>query len=225
MAGSRILAGLSVFLLALSAHASTAILRVEDWSAAPAGTRGIPPGWKSGQKWGSPAYDFVVEQDGAIKVLRLRSKGDSSTIAKEVMVDVKDTQFLQWRWKAVMLPGGGDARKKAADDQALQLYVVFERFPSMVRSRIIGYIWDSTAPEGAILKSQKTGRVTYVVVRSGPKDLGKWLDESRNVYEDYKRIYGEEPQELIKAVSLAIDSDDTQSSAEGYVAQIVFRSP
>lgn len=225
MARSRILIGLSVLLLALAAEALTAILQVEDWSQVPVGTSGIPPGWKGGQNWGSPAYDFVVEQNGPAKVLHLRSKGDSSTIAKDVKVEVKDTQFLEWRWKAVTLPRGGDARRKATDDQALQLYVVFERFPSALRSRIIGYIWDSTAPVGTIIKSEKTGRVTYVVVRSGPKDLGKWLDESRNVYEDYKRIYGEEPQELIKAVSLAIDSDDTQSSAEGYVAQIVFRSP
>ena len=224
MARCRILVGFSVLLLALAAEALTAILQVEDWSAVPAGTRGIPPGWKSGQNWGSPAYDFVVEQDGPARVLHLRSKGDSSTILKEVKVDVKDTQFLEWRWKAVTLPRGGDARKKATDDQALQLYVIFERFPSMFRSRIIGYIWDSTAPVGTIIKSEKTGRVTYVVVRSGPKDLGKWLAESRNVYEDYKRIYGEEPQELITAVSLASDSDDTQSSAEGYVAQIVFRT-
>ena len=226
MVRSRILIGLSVLFLALAAEALTAILQVEDWSAVPAGTKGIPPGWKSEQNWGSPAYDFVVEHDGpARKVLHLRSKGDSSAIAKEVRVDAKDTQFLEWRWKAVTLPKGGDARKKATDDQALQIYVVFERFPSMIRSRIIGYIWDSTAPVGTIIKSEKTGRVTYVVVRSGLRDLGKWLDESRNVFEDYRRIYGEEPQELIKAVSLATDSDDTGSSAEGYVAQILFRSP
>jgi hypothetical protein len=217
------LALLPVLLLALASHASTGVIPVEDWSAVPAGIRGIPPGWKSGQSWGSPAFDFVVEQDGPQKVMHLRSKGDSSMINKDVNVDVKETPLLEWRWKAVTLPKGGDARKKAADDQALQLYVIFERFPSMVRSRIIGYIWDSTAPEGAIVKSEKTGRITYVVVRSGAKDLGKWLSESRNVYEDYKRIYGEEPKEPAKAVSLAIDSDDTGSSAEGYLGEIIFR--
>ena len=73
------------------------------------------------------------------------------------------------------------------------------------------------------VRSEKSGLVTYVVVRSGPKELGKWLGESRNVSEDYKRIYGEEPGEPAKAVSIAIDSDDTGSSAEGYVGEIVFR--
>lgn len=219
----RLLLGLLALLPALAVHASTRVVRVEDWSAVPAGTRGIPPGWKGGQSWGSPAFDFVVEPEGTANVLHLRSKGDSSTINKEIRVNVKETPILEWRWKAVTLPKGGDARKKPTDDQALQLYVTFERFPSMVRSRIIGYIWDASAPEGSVVRSEKSGLVTYVVVRSGPKELGKWLGESRNVSEDYKRIYGEEPGEPAKAVSIAIDSDDTGSSAEGYVGEIVFR--
>lgn len=210
-------------LLVLGAQASARVVKVEDWSAVPVGTKGIPPGWKSGQNWGSPAFDFVVEQDGALRVLHLKSTGDSSTISREINVDVKRTPILEWRWKAVTLPKGGDARKKATDDQVLQLYVTFERFPSMIRSRIIGFIWDSSAPEGSVIKSEKSGLVTYVVVRSGPRDLGKWLTESQNIYEAYKRIYGEEPGESAKVISLAIDSDDTKSSAEGYGGEILFR--
>ena len=38
----RILPALPALLLALAAHASTHVVRVEDWSAVPAGTRGIP---------------------------------------------------------------------------------------------------------------------------------------------------------------------------------------
>jgi hypothetical protein len=92
-----------------------------------------------------------------------------------------------------------------------------------VRSRIIGYIWDSTAPAGSIFRSQKTGLVTYVVVRSGEADLNKWLTESRNVCQDYKKIYGEDPEEKVEAVSIGIDSDDTRSRAEAYVGELLFR--
>jgi hypothetical protein len=123
------------------------------------------------------------------------------------------------------LPKGGDARKKATDDQALQIYVTFPRFPNAVRSRVIGYIWDTTAPAGTIVKSQKTGLVTYVVMRSGDIDIGKWVTETRNVCEDYRKIYGEEPEEKVEALSIGIDSDDTRSRAEGYVAEILFRKP
>ena len=56
--------------------------------------------------------------------------------------------------------------------------------------------------------------VTYVVVRSGQADAGRWLTETRNVYDDYKQIYGEEPPEEIRLLSLAVDSNDTRSTAE-----------
>lgn len=197
---------------------------VEDWSRQQPGKTGIPDGWK-GQYWGSPKYDLIVVTEESSKILRLRSQNDSSTINKEVEIDVKQLPILQWRWKVVTLPRGGDSRRKEMDDQAAQVYVTFPRFPSAVRSRIIGYLWDTTAPVGTIVKSQKGSAVTYVVVRSGEADVGRWVTETRNVYDDYKRIYGEEPGEEVRVVSVAIDSDDTRSSAESYIGDILFRKP
>lgn len=199
-------------------------LIVEDWSKAPVGHKGVPPGWKT-QSWGSPKYEFEVKSESPSRVLHLISNGDSSTIIKEVKLDCKDYPVLQWRWKLIELPKGADSRKKATDDQGGQVSVTFPRFPSAVRSRIIDYVWDTTAPAGTIVKSEKTGLVTYVVVRSGEADLGKWLTETRNVCEDYKKIYGEEPAEKIEAVSIGIDSDDTRSRAEAFVGEIFFRKP
>lgn len=199
-------------------------LVVEDWSKQSEGKTGIPDGW-TGQNWGSPKYDFRIETQSGRKVLHLKSHDDSSTISKEAKVNVKDRPILQWSWQAVTLPKGGDARKSATDDQAVQIYVTFPRFPSAVRSRIISYIWDTTAPAGAVFKSEKTGLVTYVVVRSGAADLGKWVTESRNVLEDYKKIYGEVPGEEVGAISISIDSNDTHSSAESYFGEILFRKP
>ncbi len=198
---------------------------VEDWSVQPAGTKGIPPPWQK-QRWGSPAYDFTVVEDGGRKVLHLKSASDSSTISKEIKgkVSLKETPILEWTWKAVSLPRGGDSRKKETDDQAAQLYVTWPRFPEAVRSRIIGYIWDTTAPVGTTVKSQKTGTVTYIVVRSGPADLGQWLTERRNVREDFKQVYGEEPDDP-SVLSFGIDSDDVKGTAESFMGFIVFRKP
>jgi DUF3047 family protein len=85
-------------------------------------------------------------------------------------------------------------------------------------------VWDTTAPVGTICKSEKTGTVTYVVVRSGPADLGKWLTERRNVVEDFKKIYGAEPDNP-EALSVAIDSNDTNSTSESFIGAILFRRP
>ncbi|HYE91708.1 MAG TPA: DUF3047 domain-containing protein [Terriglobales bacterium] len=198
---------------------------VEDWSKVAVGTKGIPPGWK-GQQWGSPAYDMTVVEDGGRKVLHLRSKDEGSTISKEVKgkVDLKETPILEWSWKMVTLPKGGNSCAKATDDQAGQVFVMWPRFPEQVRSRIIGYVWDTTLPAGRDCKSEKTSMVHYIVVRSGMNDAGKWVTERRNVREDFRKIYGEEAENP-GAVSISIDSNDTHSLSEAFVGPIFFRKP
>lgn len=209
------------FAVAASAWAADRVV-VEDWRSYPLGTRGIPGEWK-GQTWGRPVYDLEIVADGGQPVLRLRSIGEHSTIIRDLKASVKleETPILQWSWKVTTLPAGGNACQKSTDDQAAQVYVAWLRPPEPVRSRIIGYVWDSTAPAGTICKSQKISTVTYVVLRSGSDELGKWITERRNVAEDFRRIYGEAPDSP-SAISLSIDSDDTRSSADAFIGPTVF---
>jgi len=73
------------------------------------------------------------------------------------------------------------------------------------------------------VKSQKTGTVTFVVMRSGSKDLGKWLTEHRNVAEEHVKIFGEIPDDP-RAITISIDSNDTHSMAEFFMRPIAFRA-
>jgi len=215
------LAGL---LLAVAAWAAD-VVSVADWSKLPVGSKGIPEGWKGGD-WGSPRYDFRIADVDGERALHLKSEGDSSTISREIKgkVSLKQTPILEWRWKITKLPRRGDARKAATDDEAGQIYVTWPRFPEALRSRIIGYVWDTTAPVGSTFKSEKTSTVHYVVVESGPAKLGQWIVERRNVVEDFRKIYGEAPDNP-GALSISIDSDDTKSSAEAFIGTILFRKP
>lgn len=224
-ARGRGLALVATALLLASAAVAADRVVVEDWSRYRPGTRGIPPEWK-GQNWGSPAYDFAVVDNDGQNVLHMRSQNEGSTIVKDIRgkVNLESTPVLEWRWKATVLPKGGNSCRKATDDQAAQIFVVWPRFPEAVRSRIIGYVWDTTVKAGTICASEKTRTVTYVVVRSGDADLGKWLTEHRNLREDFKKIYGEEPENPA-AISLAIDANDTKSAAEAYIGPVLFRAP
>jgi hypothetical protein len=218
------LAALLLLSVAATAGAADQVL-VEDWSKHPVGGKGIPAGWK-GQSWGSPKYDFAIVANEGHRALHMRSADEGSTISREVKgrVDLRDTPILEWTWRVTMLPAGGHSCRKATDDQAAQLFVVWPRFPEAVRSRIIGYVWDTSAPVGTVCRSEKTGTVTYVVVRSGPGELGRWLTERRNVAEDFKRIYADD-LEPPAAVSVAIDSNDTNSTSESFMGPIFFRRP
>ncbi len=220
----RILAFVPALLLAMATVWAADRVVIEDWKAHPVGTTGIPSGWQ-GQDWGSPAYDLRIVEDDGQRALHLKSRNEGSTITKELKgITLKDTPVLEWRWKAVTLPTGGNSCKKATDDQAVQVYVVWPRFPSALRSRIIGYVWDTTVPSGTVCKSEKNGTVTYIVVRSGPGELGRWLTEQRDVRADYKKVYDEEP-DAPGGIAVASDSNDTRSVAEAFAGAIVFRKP
>jgi len=213
------------FLALLTAAGAGRVVVIEDWTTDAVNRRGIPSGW-TGEAFGRRAtYDFAIEQDAGKRVLHLESRNEHSTIARDITgkVNLKETPILEWTWKATILPTGGDLRRKETTDMAAQLYVVWPRFPALLRSRIIGYVWDATTPVATIAKSQKTGTVMFVVMRSGSEDLGKWLTERRNVAEDYAKIFGETPDDP-RAITISIDSNDTRSIAESFMGPIVFRA-
>ena len=214
----------TAFLALLAASPIARVVVIEDWM-----TIGKPKrdsfGLERRSIWTASRLRFHVEQGTDRRVLRLKSQNEHSTIARDITgkVNLKETPILEWTWKATVLPAGGDLRRKETTDIAAQLYVVWPRFPALLRSRIIGYVWDAATPATTIVKSQKTGTVTFVVMRSGLEDLGKWVTERRNVAEDYAKIFGEFPDDP-SAITISIDSNDTHSTAESFIGPILFRS-
>ena len=193
---------------------------VEDWGQAPVGSRGVPPGWQTYETpGGHPAYDFTVVEHAGRRALHMKSAGEHSTIAKEVRADLAATPFLAWQWRVLSLPQGADLRNRATSDATGHIFAIWPRFPAFVRSRLIGYVWDAALPVGTVLPSQKTGAVTFIVARRGDQGLGHWLDERRNVADDYLRVFGEAPPPL-PALALSIDTNDTRSSAEAMFGRI-----
>lgn len=175
-----------------------------------------PAGWELKEKSGKA--DFAIIKDGDLSAARFRSNNTSFSLQKEVKVDLKQFPVLSWKWKAMKLPVNGDFRKGKTDDQAAQLFVAFTKTKSIV------YIWDTSAPQGLMESTSPVPFMTIqvVVVRSGAAELGKWISESRNVYEDYKKLFGSEPP-AVSGMRLQINSQHTGTSAESYFADVLFK--
>jgi len=153
--------------------------------------------------------------------LRLSSKKTSFGFKKNLKASIKDYPYIHWSWQARMLPKGGDFRKKETDDQAGQLYVLFPRFPAKINTLIVGYLWENGAPKGTSGTSTAWSKLKYIVLRDKTDPLGVWHNESRNVYEDFKKLFNEEPPEL-GGVALYINSQHTGSEAEILYGPIYF---
>lgn len=184
----------------------------------------VPQGWELSEREGKA--DLALVFDGEDQALKLRSEVSSFSLNKELGIDLTKTPYLEWQWKITELPTGGDFRQRATDDQAAQLFVVFNW--GMFRKEAIVYIWDSTAPVGTMARAPSPPlypflRIHAVVVRSGEADKGEWITETRNVAEDYKKLFGSEPKN-VKGIRIQINSQHTQSQAEAYWRSVRFKA-
>jgi hypothetical protein len=67
-------------------------------------------------------------------------------------------------------------------------------------------------------------RIKVVVVRSGPSQTGRWITETRNVYEDYRNLYAaEDKPPVVSGMRIQINSQHTRTSAESCFADLVFK--
>lgn len=190
---------------------------------------GVPEGWTLMKHSGTPNINLV--RAGDAYYVKMKSDPRSGFgIERSVRVDLKEYPYLNWTWRATKLPQGGDVRKSATDDQALQIYVVFPAtgFPEKINTPILTYIWDNEAPKGLSARSPKPflKKIRYLVLRNKTDHLGDWYTEKRNVYEDYKRIFrdvhGGEPLGATHGVRFYINSQNTRSHAEGYIGEMSF---
>jgi hypothetical protein len=66
-------------------------------------------------------------------------------------------------------------------------------------------------------------RIRMLVVESGADRLGTWVSFRRDVLEDYRRAFGEEPDDIV-AVGVLTNSDRTQMATNALYGDITFRA-
>ncbi len=84
------------------------------------------------------------------------------------------------------------------------------------------YVWGNRANQTAAFDSPYSGSFVKVVpIESGATHVGEWRSETRNAYDDYRRLFGEDPPP-VESVAIMTDTDDTGESAEAWYGDIAF---
>ena len=219
---------------------SPLIIEVAKFSSGTVG-QAMPEGWKPLTFKKIPkhtSYEIVKDEGGV--VVKAVSQSSASGLTKEVRIDPKEYPVVRWRWKIDHVLNGSDVALKAGDDFPARLYITFEYDPEKVSfgkklkykagRAIFGdipigalnYIWETKTPIGTIVENAYTDFAQMIVVESGPQKVGMWVVEERNIYEDYKRAFGEEPP-MINGVAIMTDTDNTKEQATAYYGDIVFQ--
>jgi len=182
-------------------------------------------GWKE-QTIGllKPKTSYALTKDNDKQVLVGRSKKSASGQIYTLKVDPKEYHTLKWSWKIEHTIKKGDEKTKEGDDFAARVYVLFPR-GFFSKTRAICYVWANRLPKGEHVTSPFTPNIITVAEDSGEELAGRWTFHQRNIYEDYKRFFGEEPPK-VGGVAVMTDSDNSAESAVGYYGDITLvRSP
>jgi hypothetical protein len=184
---------------------------------------------------------YAVVRDGDTVAVKAVAEASASGLTREIKINPKEYPIVRWRWKVMNILEKGDVHRKDGDDYPARIYITFEYDASklgffekakyqMVRLlygqypplAAMNYIWESKAPMGAMVPNPYTDRVMMFVVESGAAKLNQWVVEERNVFEDYKKAFGEEPP-MISGMAIMTDTDNTGEAATAFYGDILFR--
>lgn len=226
---------------AFSAPPGNGVLLIDDFSAERPDA--APSGWKKlllPRKKKETRYSVV--RDGDNQFLKAESSRAASAVYKEFKGDeISDLEILSWRWKVEGVLKKGDETRKDGDDYAARVYVTFEYEPEKTSSfdkfkfklleavygmktpgNAVNYIWANKLKKGEAVKNPYTDRVVMVAVESGAELAGQWLNEERDIYEDYRRYFHDTPPRITGIVVMT-DTDNTNESATGYYDDIILK--
>jgi hypothetical protein len=84
----------------------------------------------------------------------------------------------------------------------------------------LNYIWANKAAPDTIIPNPYAPEAMMVVLQSGNARKDQWIQEQRNIVEDYKRAFGKEPPEII-GIAIMTDTDNTGEETTSYYGDII----
>ncbi|GBL39855.1 hypothetical protein EMGBD2_11130 [Nitrospirota bacterium] len=154
---------------------------------------GFPLNWDhENQRSHSKGRDaYKIQTENGVNFLAAKDAGQRIK-KKKIDWDPKAFPVLTWRWRLNKAAAGTEpiAAIYASLDTDLMFIPVFTK-----------YIWSATKPEG-LLSEGGMFSGAEIVVQGGTKDVGQWVEERVNVYEDFKRIHKHEPAAKAWGISI-----------------------
>lgn len=158
--------------------------------------------------------DYTLLRKGGEGYVQALSENACSALYYKVGFKLKDYPILTWQWRVLKFPDLSKAKTELdRDDYAARIYVIFPLL-NFSSSKFIEYVWSESKPVGTITDSPVGDNVRIIVIRSGKDNASEWSTETRNMYDDYRMVFGAESARHAGAIAIMCDADGTQSTAE-----------
>ncbi len=165
--------------------------------------------------------NYAAVKEGNIFSIKAHCDGTASAIYKTISVDLTKTPILHWSWKVDNIHNNLDDISKSGDDYAARIYVVYKGlFPWDINA--LNYVWANKQAKGSSWPNAFSKRAIMRAQQSGaPKNHGTWINESRNIREDFKNYFGLDITK-IDGVAIMTDCDNSGGTATAHYRNIQF---
>lgn len=206
------------------------------------GSGAVPAPWRLVQISGKvPPTRYRRAAVAGVQAMEARASNSMALLARPILVDLRATPVLCWRWFVDAPVAKADMTKKSGDDYAARLYVAFDvpdtqmsagtrlklrvarsLFGRDVPDAALNYVWDNRQPVGTRRRSSYTDRAQLIVAETGASTAGRWITERANVASDYANAFEGTGRPM--QLAIASDTDNTRSTARAAFADLHFVS-
>ncbi len=175
---------------------------------------------------------------GGRRVIQADADNSVSLYRRMVRIEPSELGRVSFSWMVPGLIPGADLSRQDTEDAPVRLVLGFDgdlgRLPGKDRllfdliEGIVGepppyatlmYVWDNRAAVGSVIVAARTGRIRKVVVDSGPTQTSVWRFHERDIANDFRMAFGEEPGALT-SIALMTDSDNTRTKVRAYYGEV-----
>jgi hypothetical protein len=194
--------------------------------------------WRHFKLPGKQATKFVAARLDGRDTMAVTAVSSASMLRKTVRIEPAALGAVNFSWKVPGLIANADMALRDQDDSVVRIVLAFDGDRSRFSPKnammaemarlltgeempyaTLMYVWCNDRPPGTVIVNPRTDRIRKLVVESGPRHLGQWMDYQRDVRADFKQAFGEDPGALI-AIGIMTDSDNTRSTVKAWYGPV-----
>ena len=177
-------------------------------------------GWRVVERESGPVNYYTVYKGSSPPFIRGDYHPPLDTVVLGFQIaddDRSRARFLNWKWRAVTLPDGGNECAKGKGDSAAVVYVSWKRF---MKWYALKYVWTTASPKGAVCdKKGNPFMEQHTVILESGGALNTWRDESIDLDTEFRKHFADgDPKAEVPdfmGVGIMTDGDQTKSHSVG----------
>jgi hypothetical protein len=181
----------------------------------------------------------AVNMEGHVCVEADATNGYSA-LQRLIRISPERHPVVEWSWRVPRLAADAPSGKRPTPRARLMLAfhgdpekLDFEQRVQLRMAKAVTgqalpyssliYVWLEGVPAGTVVPSPYTERVRLVAMDASEGNLDRWVEMRRDVREDYRRAFGEEPGDIV-GVGIFTDVDGSGAPGRAYYGDITFHA-